>query len=260
MRRAYIAGNWKMHKTLSEARALAEDVMERLSRAADGARVGLFPNATCLAAVADTVKQSNRDIVVGAQNIHWEESGAFTGENSAAMVTATGATGVILGHSERRHVFHESDESVGKKVAQALESGLEPILCVGETLEERESEQTCDVVARQLNAGIAAVRTTESLARIVLAYEPVWAIGTGMTATPQQGQEVQNFLRARLRQAFQARGGAGDEANATPILYGGSVKPDNAAQLLAEEDIDGLLVGGASLQADSFVAICDVAH
>lgn len=260
VRRAYIAGNWKMHKTLSEARTLAEDIIERLpSATAEGPRVGLFPSTTCVAHVVATVKESNQDLVVGAQNMHWEESGAFTGETSAAMISSTGATAVILGHSERRHVFNESDEAVGKKVAKALESNLEPILCVGETLAERENGTTNDVVARQLKAGIAEVPTAAALAHLVIAYEPVWAIGTGKTATPQQGQEVQSFLRSELRAAFRERGSNGEEADAAPILYGGSVKPGNAAEILAEEDIDGLLVGGASLEAESFVAICDAA-
>ncbi len=257
-RSTFIAGNWKMHKTLSEAGSVAAEVANGL-RARTATQVGLFPNAVALSTVAAAVRGAPHKVVVGAQDIHWEDQGAFTGEISAAMVLSAGGEAVILGHSERRHVFGESDEAVGKKVVRALEAGLDPILCVGETLEEREAEQTRDVVARQLRAGIEGVPTAEALSRVIVAYEPVWAIGTGKTATPAEGQEVQQFLREQLREAFREKGGSGEEADATRILYGGSVKPGNAADILAEEDIDGLLVGGASLEAESFLAICHAA-
>jgi triosephosphate isomerase len=193
---------------------------------------------------------------VGAQNMHHEKEGAFTGEISAEMVLAAGGKAVILGHSERRHLFGETDEVVGKKVASAVAAGLMPILCVGEKLEEREAGQTMAVVARQLAAGISGLKSAAELARVVVAYEPVWAIGTGKTATPAQGQEVHASLRAELAKAFAARGGEHGAAETISILYGGSVKPENAGQILAEPDIDGLLVGGASLKADSFLQIC----
>ncbi|HZN59493.1 MAG TPA: triose-phosphate isomerase [Planctomycetota bacterium] len=250
-----IAGNWKMYKTGEEAVALAGQLLDGLPEAREPL-VAVFPPATALSAVAERLRGGRKEIVVGAQNIHFEKEGAFTGEISAEMVRSAGAHAVILGHSERRHVFGESDEVVGRKVARALEAGLFPILCVGEKLEERESGSTSAVVARQLEEGIRGVSSAADLARIVLAYEPVWAIGTGKTATPAQGQEVHQLLRSKLRAAFQQRGGRPESADDTLILYGGSVKPENAAELLAESDIDGLLVGGASLKADSFLKIC----
>ena len=255
-RRAYIAGNWKMHKDLREARSLAEDIARGLP---SGPRVGLFPNAIALAPVVDVVRESKKQMIVGAQTIHWEEQGAFTGEIAASMVVASGAEAVLVGHSERRHVFGETDDEVGAKVAASLQSKLEPVLCVGEKLEEREAGTTKSVVSRQLHAGLERLSEAADLARVVIAYEPVWAIGTGKTATPAQGEEVHALLRNEMREAFRTRGGTGDEAEETLILYGGSVKPDNAGSLLAEEDIDGLLVGGASLDADSFLAICKAA-
>ena len=254
-RRPFIAGNWKMFKTLSEARAVAEDIAGRVG-GDGGPRVGIFPNAVALAAVAEAAGAS---VVVGAQDMHWKEEGAFTGAISSGMILSAGATAVLIGHSERRHVFGETDEESGKKVDRALEVGLEPVLCVGEKLQEREAGNTTAVVGRQLAAGIAGVTTADALAKVIIAYEPVWAIGTGKTASPAQGEEVHKFIRQELRSAFKARGGSGDEADAVSILCGGSVKPDNAGELLAEEDIDGFLVGGASLEAGSFAAICQAA-
>lgn len=257
-RSTFIAGNWKMNKTLSEAGEVAAQIAKGL-RPGSEPQVGLFPSAIALSAVCHAVQGAAHPILVGAQDIHWEARGAFTGENSAELVLSAGGEAVIVGHSERRHVFGESDEAAGKKVAHALEAGLLPILCVGETLEEREAGSTMEVVARQLESGVELVGSAEALSKVVIAYEPVWAIGTGRTATPAQGQEVQHFLRERMRTVFRAKGGTGEEADATRVLYGGSVKPANAAELLAEEDIDGLLVGGASLEADSFLAICHAA-
>ncbi len=254
-RATFIAGNWKMNKTLSDARQLAADIAKGL-RPGTNPQVGLFPSAIALTAVREAVNGAAHGIVVGAQDIHWEANGAFTGENSAELVVSAGGGAVILGHSERRHVFGESDETVGRKVAHALGADLLPILCVGETLEERKAGNTMEVVDRQLTSGLELVTSAGSLSIVVIAYEPVWAIGTGKTATPAQGQEVHHFLRERLREIFRAAGGSGEEADSTRILYGGSAKPANAAELLAEEDIDGLLVGGASLEADSFLAIC----
>jgi triosephosphate isomerase len=276
-RGSFIAGNWKMYKPLGEARQLAEEVVRGLSsrlespeddsQEDDGRqgqpasqvspRVGLFPNAIALQAVAEIAR--GRNILVGAQNIHFEKEGAFTGEISAEMVLSAGARSVILGHSERRHVFGESDEIIGKKVVRALEAGLIPILCVGEKLEERETGKTQAVVLRQLSHALEGVSDAGKLARIIFAYEPVWAIGTGRTATPAQGQEVHRFLRERLAAVFRTLGAPAERAQEVLILYGGSVKPENAVELLAEADIDGLLVGGGSLNAGTFLKICKAA-
>ncbi len=254
-----IAGNWKMHKTLSEAIQLTDALARELPDASEP-RVALFPPAIALAAVAERARSARKEILVGAQNMHFEKEGAFTGEISAEMVLSAGGKAVLLGHSERRHIFGEGDEVIGKKTARALAVGLLPVLCVGEKLEERDAGMTSQVVSRQLSAGIEGVSDAEQLARLVVAYEPVWAIGTGKTATPAQGQEVHKLLRAELARAFVSRGlprpAAQDRAEEVLILYGGSVKPENAADLLRESDIDGLLVGGASLKADSFLKIC----
>jgi len=277
-----IAGNWKMHTSLEEARILFAAVVEALdevdprpstSNASGAARfdVAVFPPAISLAAVAAAAAKSSRAILVGAQNMHDASHGPFTGEISAAMIVSCGARGVLLGHSERRQEFGESDDFVGRKVAAALAAGLTPVLCVGETIGEREADKTLDVVGRQLAAGIAAVETAGALARLIIAYEPVWAIGTKLTASPEQAQEVHAFIRVALGAAIVARGGRsnGGQSNgarsnsgrsngkdAMRILYGGSVKPENAAELLAQPDIDGALVGGASLKAESFAGIC----
>ncbi len=252
-----IAGNWKMHTTVGESRDLAGQIVETLG-SADGYEVGLFPPATSLAAVAEVVAASPvaSRYLVGAQNMHDQDKGAFTGEITAAMIRACGGNSVILGHSERRHVFGEDDEFVGRKVAAAVAAGITPILCVGETIDERNADQTMEVVGRHLQTGIAGLETAAQLAQVVIAYEPVWAIGTGLTATPDQAQEVHEFTRGALRTAFTARGGSEEQADATRILYGGSVKPENAEDLLGQADIDGALVGGASLKADSFAGIC----
>ncbi|HVR74409.1 MAG TPA: triose-phosphate isomerase [Planctomycetota bacterium] len=260
-----IAGNWKMYKGLDEAVQLTREIAAGLPPG-DQPGVAIFPPAIWLSQVANAAREARKAILVGAQNIHFEREGAFTGEISAEMVLSAGGRAVLVGHSERRHVFGERDGWIGKKVARALDAGLSPILCVGEKLEERESGRTNSVVSGQMEAGIAEVSDPALLARITIAYEPVWAIGTGKTATPAQGQEVHRFLREVLRTAFASRwapaaGAPGAEATANPaeevrILYGGSVKPENAAEILAKPDIDGLLVGGASLKADSFLAIC----
>jgi triosephosphate isomerase len=245
-----IAGNWKMYKTLSEASNLAEEIGRGLP-ADDEPQVALFPPAVALSVVSERAAGAKKKMLLGAQNIHFEKEGAFTGEISAEMVLSAGGKAVLCGHSERRHTFGESDKTVGRKVARALEAGLTPVLCVGEKLQEREEGRTMDVVSRQLAAGLQEVADASLLSRVVAAYEPVWAIGTGRTATPAQGQEVHHFLRSELQKRL-----SNQQAEETLILYGGSVKPDNAAELLAEEDIDGLLVGGASLKADSFLKIC----
>ena len=253
-RNLLIAGNWKMYLSVEEARALALEIARGFA-ALRGVQAALFPPAVALQAVVEAVRQTPARIVVGAQNIHFEKEGAFTGEISADMALSTGAGAALIGHSERRHVFGEPDEWMGRKVVRALGAGLVPILCVGEKLDEREAGRTEEVVARQLAAGLRGILEAEALARVVIAYEPVWAIGTGRTATPAQGGEVHRFLRRELGKAFGALGGSAERAAETPILYGGSVKPENAADLVREPDIDGLLVGGASLKADSFLEI-----
>ncbi|MBN1442190.1 MAG: triose-phosphate isomerase [Planctomycetes bacterium] len=253
-----IAGNWKMHKTLEESRDLAEKILASLERQRPY-RIGLFPTAVSLAAVASAMRDSPAVIpgdLVGAQNMHFEAQGAFTGEISAEMIRGAGGDAVILGHSERRHVFGEKDDQISRKVARAIEAGITPILCVGEQLEERDAGRTMEVVKTQLDGGLSLVKTAADLSGVIIAYEPVWAIGTGRTATPEQAQEVHEFIRGELERIFSALGASADSAQETLILYGGSVKPDNAADLLARRDIDGALVGGASLKAESFLGIC----
>jgi triosephosphate isomerase len=256
-----VAGNWKMYLPLDKARELAAEIVERLpQRQERRPTVGLFPNAVALSAVAEAARGREAQVLVGAQNAHFEAEGAFTGELSTAMVLSAGGRGVILGHSERRHVFGESDEMIAKKVVTSLRDGLTAILCVGETIEERGGGKTESVVERQLLSGIKEVPTNQ-LSQLILAYEPVWAIGTGKTATGAQGQEVHRFLRERLAKHLGDAGAsdAQEIAAGMQILYGGSVKPGNAAELISEEDIDGFLVGGASLNADSFLEICEAA-
>jgi len=241
-----VAGNWKMHLNRAEATALAGELVRGLPQPLEKADVALFPPypyiADVLAAVADS------DVEVGAQNMHEEDSGAFTGEVSGPMLLDVGATRVLVGHSERRHVFGESDETTNRKVQAALGHDIAPTLCVGETLEERETDRTEEVVERQLRAGLDGV-AAERANTVTIAYEPVWAIGTGRTATPGQAGEVHAFLRDRLTDLW------GDAGRTVRILYGGSVKPANTPELLATAEIGGVLVGGASLKADSFLAI-----
>jgi triosephosphate isomerase len=244
-RRYLIAANWKMHKTLEEARTLAGEVRRGLPPGA-AAEVALAPPFTALAAVAAELAGSG--LALAGQDAYWERQGAYTGAISPLMLQDVGCRYVIIGHSERRQYFGETDATVNRKLKAVLEVGLCPICCIGETLEERQAEQTLAVVSRQLEAGLAGLGTLTG-AQLVLAYEPVWAIGTGLTATPAQAQEVHAFIRSRLREFFHA---AAEEMR---VLYGGSVTPDNAASLLAETDIDGALVGGASLKAASFLGI-----
>ena len=248
-RKKFIAGNWKMYKGLDEARQLAKAIAQGLA-AGPGPDVVLFPAFPFLTAVVEAVAGAAHPIGVGAQNIHPDSEGAFTGEVSGLMIRSTGARYVIIGHSERRHLFGESDEFCGKKVRAALDLGLTPILCVGEKLEEREAGKTLEVVTRQLKAGLEHLESAK-IAKVVIAYEPVWAIGTGKTATPQQGEEVHKAIRADL-----AKIASPAVAGGIQILYGGSVKPNNIKSLLAEPDIDGALVGGASLEATSFLELC----
>ncbi len=246
MRRPLLAGNWKMHLDLRGARQLAAGLTRELGEVADR-DVVLFPPFLFLADVVDEVE--NSAIEVGAQNLHPEPQGAFTGEVSAAMLASVGCRWVIVGHSERRDLFGEKDDFLNKKLRAALAAGLKPILCVGEHLEEREAGKARAVVEGQVRACLAGF-DPEAVERVTVAYEPVWAIGTGRTATPQQANEMHVMVRQLLGGMFGAA-----VADATRILYGGSVKPSNAKALMAEPDIDGALVGGASLKVEDFVAI-----
>jgi triosephosphate isomerase (TIM) len=248
----FIAGNWKMNPATAQAAvALAEEVKAGVGQEAD-VRVAVCPPSVFLHAI-DTVLEGS-PIGLGAQNMHWKPDGAYTGEVSAAMLQDAGCTHVILGHSERRHGLDETDAQVNAKLHAALAAGLLPIVCIGETRQEREANQTEDVVGGQLTGSLAGL-TAEQLAGVVLAYEPVWAIGTGLTATPEQAQAVHEFIRTWLANSH-------GEAIAARVVvqYGGSVKPDNAAELLAAPDIDGSLVGGASLKAGDFLGIIKAAQ
>jgi triosephosphate isomerase len=246
LRKKIIAGNWKMNKSTAEAQALAQEIVKELAGCSE-ADVVLCPPFTALKVVGDVISQTS--IKLGAQNMHWEGEGAFTGEISASMLRDLYCWYVILGHSERRTCFGETDDHVNRKVKAALAATLLPIVCVGETLKEREAGQTEAVVKRQLEGGLAGLGAGE-LAKVVVAYEPVWAIGTGRTATPEQAQEVHAFIRKVLA------GLASEEAAQTVrIQYGGSMKPANARDLLTQPDIDGGLIGGASLDARLFVEI-----
>jgi triosephosphate isomerase (TIM) len=245
MRRKLIAGNWKMYKTVSEAVALVEEIKKGAAGAPSDVLVS--PPYTSLVAVVATAKGS--PVGVAAQNMHFEKEGAFTGEVSATMLKDIGVTHAILGHSERRQYFAETDEGVAKKTKVALDNGLLPVSCVGETLAEREAGRTMEVVGRQVDAILGAV-TADEARSVVVAYEPVWAIGTGKVATPEQAQEVHAFIRSRVV----AKHGQA-VADVVRILYGGSVKPDNVKGLMALPDVDGALVGGASLKADSFLKL-----
>lgn len=239
-----VVGNWKLNTTQAEAVSLSADVARGASEADAGVGVGVCPPFVWLEAVVE--RTAGSPVRVGAQNVAAQDSGAYTGEVSAAMLAEVGCTYAIVGHSERRAQFGDTDEVVAEKVGQALANGLTPIVCVGEMLDERKAGRVEDVVTGQLAGSLDGVETLE---RIVIAYEPVWAIGTGETATPEQAQAVHATIRAWLRERF------GKTAAQTPLLYGGSVKPANALDLFRQPDVDGGLVGGASLDAESFVAI-----
>jgi triosephosphate isomerase len=242
----FVAGNWKMHLTLAEARALAVKVVEA-SGELSGATCVLIPPYTALDTVGEAV--AGTPVGLGAQNLHWEDKGAFTGEVSAPMLADAGCCYVVIGHSERRQFFGETDETVNRKVGAALRHLLTPILCVGETLEIRDAGRALAHVGHQIDAALAGIGP-EAARSVIIAYEPVWAIGTGRTASPGQAEEVHAFLRKKLSEKY------GDRlADCAIILYGGSVKPANAWSLFREQDIDGFLVGGASLEADSFIGI-----
>jgi triosephosphate isomerase len=249
-RTPFIAGNWKMNKTVSEAEAFIASLLPRVSTA-DGVDVGVCVPFTALQAVVDSSRGSR--VEVYAQNMHQAPSGAFTGEVSAPMLVELDVHGVVLGHSERRQHFCETDRALAEKVPAALEAGLKPILCVGETEDEHEAGDTQRKLRHQVQEGLEKV-DTERLGDVVIAYEPIWAIGTGRVATPEQAQEAIGFVRALVADRDR------EQADRTRILYGGSVKPDNAAELLGSADIDGALVGGASLEVEDFVALVEAAR
>lgn len=245
-RKIIIAGNWKMNKTASEARKLIDELKPKVA-GFNSVDVVVCPTFTSLAVAVEAVKGSN--IKVGAQNVHWEESGAFTGEISAQMLKEAGVEYVIIGHSERRQYFGETDETVNKRLKAALKAGLKPIVCIGELLEEREAGKTEAVLTKQIKEGFAGI-SSDDMKKTVIAYEPVWAIGTGKTATPEMAEDAHRYIRKELSGMF-----GSDTAEAVRIQYGGSMKPDNSAALAAQPDIDGGLIGGASLKADSFAEL-----
>jgi len=246
MRKPFIAGNWKMFTTAATAQQLGAAVAAGIGRE-ERVEVAVCPPYPYLSQVAQALRGSS--VVLGAQDVYCEKEGAFTGEVSSAMLLDVGCRCVIIGHSERRHILGETDALINRKVQAALAAGLRVILCVGETLQERESDRTEAILEKQLVGGLVGI-STASLAQLVIAYEPVWAIGTGRNATPEQAERAHAFLRRRIGAQY------GEEAaQSLPIQYGGSVKPDNAASLLSQPDVDGALVGGASLQADQFLAI-----
>jgi len=246
MRRPVIAGNWKMYKTTGETRAFCDKFKPQVASASH-CDVVLAPPFTALVTAVECARDSN--IAIAAQDVHWEKQGAYTGEVAAGMLAEVGCRYVIIGHSERRQYFHESDESVSRKISAALAAGLTPIVCVGEKLEEREAGTT-EAVLRTQFVGAFGALTPAQFSRIIIAYEPVWAIGTGRTATPEMAADAHRFLRKLAEERFGAK-----EAENLRILYGGSVKPDNINGLMAQSEIDGALVGGASLEPDSFTAI-----
>ncbi len=243
------AGNWKMHKTFSEAESLVKDILNGLKKK-EGREIVFFPPSPYIRELNSLCKGS--DVFLGAQNMYFEKEGAFTGEISPEMVKDCGCVFILIGHSERRHVFGETDNDVMRKTAAALEAGLRPMICVGELLEERESGSTEDVVTGQVKRALDGIGS-EQMKEIVIAYEPVWAIGTGRVATPEIADEVHSMIRRTVSSLYSS-----DISGSLPILYGGSVKPDNIEGLYVKENIDGVLVGGASLKPDSFLSIINV--
>jgi triosephosphate isomerase (TIM) len=240
-----IAGNWKMHKTVADAEDFIQALLPRVSTS-DGVEVAICPPFTALNAMVDSTRGSR--VQVFAQTMHFAAQGAFTGEISAAMLSELDVHGVVLGHSERRALFNETDKALAQKVAAALDAGLTPILCVGETDEERERGDTQRKLRHQIKEDLSKVAEAD-LSKVVIAYEPIWAIGTGKVATPHQAQEAAGFIRALVGDRSK------EQSQSVRVLYGGSVKPENAEELLALADVDGALVGGASLEAESFAAI-----
>ena len=246
-RRPVLAGNWKMYKLQSEAVKLVSALRDGLGNALATRDVVVAPPFTALGVAAEALRGSG--IGLAAQNLHFEKEGAFTGEVSAPMLKDAGCSHVIIGHSERRQYFGETDDGVARKAAAALASGLTPIVCVGESLAEREANRTVDVVGRQIDGSLKGL-AADAIDKTLVAYEPVWAIGTGKVATPEQAEEVHAFIRGRIAASHGTK-----TAEGLRILYGGSVKPDNIASLMAQPDVDGALVGGASLTAESFLKI-----
>jgi triosephosphate isomerase len=252
VRKPFVAGNWKMNTDSSTSVQLANDVVRSTSGiAGTSVDVAVIPPFVYLKSVFDAV--NNSSVAIGAQDIYFEEKGAFTGEISAAMLKDIGCTYVLCGHSERRHVIKENDGLVNKKLNASISGGLLPILCVGELLDERKNDQTTEVVNRQIKAGLEGLGA-EKFSAVTIAYEPVWAIGTGLTATPDQAQQVHALIRELIADLYDS-----EAAKEVRILYGGSVKPANAAELMSREDLDGLLVGGASLNALDFGSIIEAA-
>jgi len=245
-RKKFIAGNWKMNTTIDEAIALAKAVVAKMGTVAD-VDVAVCPPYISLKAVADVLKGSN--VKLGAQDVHWEAKGAFTGKVSCAMLKSVGVQYVIIGHSEQRQYFHETNETVNKKVKATLAAGLLPIVCVGETLDERKTGKLFSVIESQTKGAFVGISKDDAL-KCTIAYEPVWAIGTGETATPEQANEMHGFIRKQVVGMYGT-----DTAAAMRIQYGGSMKPDNAKSLLALSDVDGGLIGGAALKADDFFGI-----
>jgi triosephosphate isomerase (TIM) len=246
MRTPFIAANWKMYKTVLEAVAFVKE-LRKLAKDLYDVEIVVAPPFTALRPAADAAHASN--IGIAGQNLHWEREGAFTGEVSATMLKEAGAEYVIIGHSERRRLFGDTDETVNRKLAAAVQAHLTPIVCIGETLEERDASETMNVLDRQIKRGLDGL-TADQVGGLVIAYEPVWAIGTGRNATPQQAREAHAHIRARVRQWF-----GGTAADQCHVIYGGSVKPDNIRELSSLEDVDGALVGGASLDLRSFLEI-----
>jgi triosephosphate isomerase len=251
MRKKVVAGNWKMYNDLTESQNLITKLTSGLSNLKINCDVIICPPFTSLSEANTLIK--NTIVKLGAQNVYFEESGAFTGEISPSMLKSVGCEYVIIGHSERRTIFKETDETINKKIIKALEHKLKVIFCVGETLEQREKEITMDVIKNQASEGLKNI-TGEMLSEIIIAYEPVWAIGTGRNATPQQAQDVHSYIRKLIADKYSDK-----TAENLTIQYGGSVKPDNAKDLLSQQDIDGALVGGACLKAESFIEIIKAA-
>jgi triosephosphate isomerase len=243
-----VVGNWKMNGSQAECQKLARELAREIQRKATRVQVIVAPPFTALTTVARAIRHSK--IKMAAQNCHWQESGAYTGEISAPMIAELGCEFVILGHSERRHILHESDEMIARKIAPVMAHGMRAILCVGETLEERRQKLTGRVIARQLRSALKG-STKDVIDNLEIAYEPVWAIGTGKVATPEQAQAVHAFIRKKVLAAIYGA----DTASKIQIQYGGSMKADNAATLLSQEDIDGGLIGGAALKAEDFKGI-----
>lgn len=241
-----IAGNWKMNLSIKESVELAGAV-KASAASGDNTEVLVAPAFTALASVSQVL--SGAKVLLGAQDMHWEEKGAYTGEVSPAQVKDAGCSHVIIGHSERRGYFGETDETVNKKIRAAVKAGLTPIVCVGETLEERESQRTYRVLETQISGALSGFSPSD-ISRLVIAYEPVWAIGTGKTATPEQAQDAHVFIRRRLERLF-----GSEFSRSVRILYGGSVKPENVDSIMAQPDVDGALVGGESLKAERFTRI-----